>query len=91
MCIDLYSYISGGTPRVAAMTAFASQNNKMQPASLQDSSSVDEVAARPRGGGSRPWQACFVFARLIHENEDRTRAAFFAHDVLCTSSSKQLV
>ena len=51
VCIDLYSYISGGTPRVAAMTAFASQNNKMQPASLQDSSSVDELAQDPEEEG----------------------------------------
>ena len=51
VCIDLYSYISGGMPRVAAMTAFASQNNKMQPASLQDSSSVDELAQDPEEEG----------------------------------------
>ena len=51
VCIDLYSYISGGMPRVAAMMAFASQNNKMQPASLQDSSSVDELAQDPEEEG----------------------------------------
>ena len=33
------------------MMAFASQNNKMQPASLQDSSSVDELAQDPEEEG----------------------------------------